>query len=376
MSRDTSDRDATSLAAGTRRFADEDESVGNDGGTQAAASDGNGQSPAPGASAALALFEPVAPAGFLGAARELLRDTAGSTVYVIDVQASDESTLRAAIPGAAGAWFEIPAGAVETVTPLGIEGSGAERVIAAVAFRPGFESLAATFARLATGNAPSDSPALSARPAGALAASDDDPAAPEATELSEVADLATARTLANVGSGVGATEAFEVDFARPEAEAGPPTMAIDISRLHGFLKACTGANPRVTYGLGAKVPFLGAVPGKEFKRVDCSGFVREAIRLATDPRVPFPDGSVVQHEWVRAKGFRKSNVEAAHKKDGALRIAFLRPQDVKSGIGHVVLVHNALTLESHGGTGPNSRPWTGEGWQGKAFVYRLTDPAS
>lgn len=360
MSRNTSNDPNASTT--TPRFSTDDESVGNDG----AGSDGNGQSAA---RATLGLFAGVEPAGFVAAARELLRATAGSTVYVIDVGASDEGALRASLPGAAGATFEIPAGAVATVTPLGIDGSDAGRVIAAVEFRPGFESLAGTFARLGGADA---------MPVRALAATgDDDPAAPEAAELSEVADLATARTLANVGSGVGATEAFEVEFARLEAEtAAPPTLAIDITRLHGFLKACTGSSPRVTYGLGAKVPFLGAVPGKDFKKVDCSGFVREAIRLATDPRVPFPDGSVVQHEWVRAKGFRKSNVEAAFKKDGALRIAFLRPQDVKSGIGHVVLIHNALTMESHGGTGPNARPWTGEGWQGKAFVYRLTDPTA
>ena len=56
-----------------------------------------------------------------------------------------------------------------------------------------------------------------------------------------------------------------------------------------------------------------------------------------------------------------------------MRIAFLAPQDAPSRIGHVVLVHNGKTLESHGGVGPNARPWTGTGWQAKASVY-LLDP--
>jgi hypothetical protein len=54
-----------------------------------------------------------------------------------------------------------------------------------------------------------------------------------------------------------------------------------------------------------------------------------------------------------------------------VRIAFLRPQDVSSHVGHVVLLSGGHTLESHGGVGPDSRPWTGQGWQSKTFVYLL-----
>lgn len=358
-------------AAGTL---DGDASVGNEeeGGTVASSGGGDG------GGGSLALLSPSEPGAFLAAARGLLAG-AGSSVFVIDVQASSGAVLRASHPGAApgAASFDIPVAAVETVTPLGIDGGSPRWLLAAVAFRAGFESLAGTFARIGAGGAPAggveEGPVEGAvRAAGP---DDDDPASPEASEVSEVADLATARTLANVGSGAGATEAFDLEAPRPETEtATPPTMPLDITVCRRFLDACTSSNPRVTYGLGAKVPSLGARPGKDFTKVDCSGFVREAIRLATTPRLPFPDGSVVQHEFVRKQKYRKSSVEAAFKTDGAVRIAFLRPQDVKSGIGHVVLIHNAMTLESHGGTGPNSRPWNGQGWQAKAFVYRLTDP--
>src|SRR5262249_37324869 len=129
--------------------------------------------------------------------------------------------------------------------------------------------------------------------------------------------------------------------------------------------------PRVTYGLGAKVPFLNAVPGRDFDRVDCSGFVREALRLATTPTIAFPDGSVNQHDWIRAQGFAHSSIDAARQSDGFVRIAFLRPQDSPEHIGHVVLISAARTLESHGHVGPDSRPWDGSNWQAKTFVYVL-----
>ncbi|WP_299750271.1 hypothetical protein [Devosia sp.] len=99
--------------------------------------------------------------------------------------------------------------------------------------------------------------------------------------------------------------------------------------------------------------------------------MREAIRRATN-KGPFPDGSVVQHDWIREKGFAASTIADAGKKDGIIRIAFLRPQDAASGVGHVVIVHQSVTYESHGGTGPNSREWTGSGRQTKAKVYILS----
>ena len=131
------------------------------------------------------------------------------------------------------------------------------------------------------------------------------------------------------------------------------------------------SHPRVTYGLGMKVPFLAAVPGRDFTQVDCSGFVREAVRLSTSPAAPFPDGSVVQHDWVRGQGFAAASVADGGKDDGLVRIAFLRPQDLPLRIGHVVLISGGMTLESHGGGGPDSLRWTGSDWQAKASVYVL-----
>jgi hypothetical protein len=85
------------------------------------------------------------------------------------------------------------------------------------------------------------------------------------------------------------------------------------------------------------------VPGRDFTKIDCSGFVRAAIRESTSPTVAFPDGSVIQHDWIKARGYEPSND----------------------------LIYNAKTLESHGGVGPDSHPWTGAGWQANASVYVL-----
>lgn len=200
-----------------------------------------------------------------------------------------------------------------------------------------------------------------------IGSSDDDPAFPAEGEISDTADLETARLLANLG-GPGAVDA--APSAAPTFAASA-TLGLDIARAKTFLDACRTSKPRVTYGLGKKVPFLGAVPGRDFTQVDCSGFVREAIRLSTTPPAPFPDGSVVQHDWVRGHGFEKSAIADAKENDDAVRIAFLRPQDSPHGIGHVVLISGGMTLESHGGVGPDARAWTGLAWQAKAFVYVL-----
>jgi hypothetical protein len=198
----------------------------------------------------------------------------------------------------------------------------------------------------------------------------DDPAKPAAEDGSETADFETARLLANIGAGQEPLAAPAPGAAA--APAGPPLLQINIGLAQQFLQACMTSNPRVTYGLGAKVPFHGAVPGVDFTKVDCSGFVREAIWRATNPHFPFPDGSVVQHDWVRNKGFQQVTVADGGLNDNHVRIAFLRPQDVPSRIGHVVLLSGGQTLESHGGVGPDSRPWTGQGWQAKTSVYVLT----
>jgi hypothetical protein len=200
-----------------------------------------------------------------------------------------------------------------------------------------------------------------------------DPGSPKQGEFDETGDFSAARDLANFG-GPAARAAQARDLG-PPAFGTPARLSIDINEALAFLRACETSSPRVTYGLGAKVPHFRAIPGREFTKVDCSGFVREAIREATSPSVAFPDGSVVQHDWVRHQGFQRTAVNAASQEDNVVRIAFLDPNDSPERIGHVVLVYNGRTLESHGGQGPvrgpDSRPWTGTDWQAKTSVYIL-----
>jgi hypothetical protein len=187
---------------------------------------------------------------------------------------------------------------------------------------------------------------------------DDDPAAPREGEITETADLATARVLANLGAP-GAVDVASAAAPPSAAAAGPALLLLNIGIAKAFLDACMTSTPRVRYGLGKKVPFLHAVPGRDFTQVDCSGFVREAIRLSTSPSAPFPDGSVVQHDWVRSRGFERTNIAAGRQDDGTVRIAFLRPQDSGEGIGHVVLIAAGKTLESR----RRRSRCSGVGWQ-------------
>jgi cell wall-associated NlpC family hydrolase len=152
------------------------------------------------------------------------------------------------------------------------------------------------------------------------------------------------------------------------AAFGWPTLPVNVPMLVATVAQMVAE--QVQYHLGAKAPRLSCQPS-EIDAIDCSGLVRYALYRASG--VTLPDGSVNQHDWCDAQGFKHSNVDAGKITDGALRIAFLSPA-AGGGVGHVSLIHMGRTLESHGGMGPDRRPWTGLGWQGKCSVYVLTPP--
>ncbi len=195
---------------------------------------------------------------------------------------------------------------------------------------------------------------------------EDDPAAPGEDGIAPGLTRAEAINLAN---GVASRLEALVGVAD-----GP--LSIDINQAWGFLQDCMTSVPRVRYGLGAKAPNDASQPGAPsppgFLAIDCSGFVRSAIRRSTTPEaVGFPDGSVVQHGYV-AQRFPLGIVDDGDLQDGVVRIAFLPPAAEPSGIGHVVLLYNGVTLESHGGVGPDSRTWSALPWRIKTQVYALT----
>ncbi len=119
----------------------------------------------------------------------------------------------------------------------------------------------------------------------------------------------------------------------------------------------------VGYRLGAKAPSLHSEPGT-FHNIDCSGFARWASFKASNGLFRMPDGSADQHEWCERQGFEKARYRDAGEEGhpNKLFIAFITPQSSPEGVGHVWFLTgdgagHSVTLESHGGCGPDSRPW-------------------
>jgi len=116
----------------------------------------------------------------------------------------------------------------------------------------------------------------------------------------------------------------------------------------------------IKYGYGSKAA-LSATPS-EIKEIDCSGFTRYLIYHATDKRVTMVQGSDEQHAWCKKQKLEAQKYhEAASRKDGVLRIAFMpRLYDSNKKLkraGHVWLIHHGMTIESRGHKGPSRRPW-------------------
>ena len=162
----------------------------------------------------------------------------------------------------------------------------------------------------------------------------------------------------------------------PETDAYPwHTITVDLDALRATLRGMESAH--VGYRLGAKARSLDDAPGTD-PAIDCSGFVRYAIYQSTQRqaggRVVLPDGSVTQHEACRAL-FKPSDPGDVGNRDGVLRIAFLEPLYAPDGSlkepGHVVLILDGSTLESHGHRGPDSRAWGSQGWMARMSAYVL-----
>ena len=138
----------------------------------------------------------------------------------------------------------------------------------------------------------------------------------------------------------------------------PPTQAypwhsapLDPEKLRQYLAVCMARG--IGYKLGAKADDLEGEP-PDYEHIDCSGWVRAAVAVASHGQTILPDGSVNQNDWCAAQGFKRSTYAACRLQDGLTRIAFIRPS-LAHAIGHVYLARNGRTLESWGGHGPGSR---------------------
>lgn len=130
--------------------------------------------------------------------------------------------------------------------------------------------------------------------------------------------------------------------------------AIDGDRLDDLMGQLTDGH--IHYSLGAKAPHLNCSPS-EITAIDCSGFVRYLIYQLTGMTIR--DGSYNQHDWCIAQRLPQAEYDDdASSSDCILRIAFIVPSR-QHHIGHVWLILNGMTLESHGHTkGPDRRPWS------------------
>lgn len=147
--------------------------------------------------------------------------------------------------------------------------------------------------------------------------------------------------------------------AREQREALlPPTQAypwhsapLDPEKLRQYLSICMARG--IGYKLGAKADDLAGEP-PDYDCIDCSGWVRAAVAVASNGQTILPDGSVNQNDWCSGQGLKRSTFAACRLQDGLTRIAFIRPS-LSHAIGHVYLARNGRTLESWGGHGPGSR---------------------
>jgi cell wall-associated NlpC family hydrolase len=161
----------------------------------------------------------------------------------------------------------------------------------------------------------------------------------------------------------GAAAAAAAIDAAATAEQATLGLALDVAEL---LDALAQLDDKVPYGFGSKPSNLKLTPAellidrKAPKGIDCSGFVRWLLYRASNGKVKIPDGSWNQRDHFRALAdvahLPASAYAACGKTDGIVRVAgFVR--SAKVSVGHIWLVHDGQTIESHGGKGINRRPW-------------------
>jgi hypothetical protein len=119
-----------------------------------------------------------------------------------------------------------------------------------------------------------------------------------------------------------------------------------------------------TYSVG-KDSKTGKLKGKasnsadpsKISALDCSGYVKYLLYNVSEGKISISGGSYYQYKWCKDSGFKKVEyAKAAKKADNILRLGYFKKK--KGGkYGHVWLVLNGQTLESHGKRGVNRRPW-------------------
>jgi hypothetical protein len=144
----------------------------------------------------------------------------------------------------------------------------------------------------------------------------------------------------------------------------PATLGLQVD-VPLLVEVTAALDDRVPYLLGGK-PSSIKLTTEQFLAergrtgVDCSGFVRWLLYRASGGRVKIPDGSVNQRDRFRARaddtGVAAVPYASCGDADGILRVAgFTRSARIR--VGHIWLVVDGHTIESHGRHGVNRRPW-------------------
>ena len=91
--------------------------------------------------------------------------------------------------------------------------------------------------------------------------------------------------------------------------------------------------------------------------LDCSGYTKFILYKASEGKIKLPGGSWNQNDWCKKQGLKTEVYKkAAGKSDNILRLGYFK-KTAKMNYGHIWLVLNGQTLESHGSRGVNRRRW-------------------
>lgn len=141
-----------------------------------------------------------------------------------------------------------------------------------------------------------------------------------------------------------------------------PCYSIDQTRLLQIHESLDPINYSV--GLNASGAAKGkAAFGTEVSKItglDCSGYIHYILREASKNKINVPHGSWNIDAWFEKSSCSDVDYKSnAGKRDNVLRLGYFpKPADGSMSYGHIWLVLNAETLESHGSRGVNRRSWS------------------
>ena len=122
----------------------------------------------------------------------------------------------------------------------------------------------------------------------------------------------------------------------------------------------------------------GEDPAKITKNtsIDCSAYVHYVLNRVTNGKIVIGRGPLCENsgsirDWAKKQGFASVKYsEQANLNDFILRLAYLPPK-TKTTFGHIWLVLNSQTLESHGSKGVNRRKWNDKNLAGVTDCFNI-----